>query len=341
MLGHLNLVEILLEAGADIDAKDFDNGWTALMQATYYGQAHIAKYLIRRGANVNLRAKNGVTAFDMAMLINLNDTELFRMLADRAIESTEQIDKPDDNSIATPPNLDGTPPKRFLSRISKSFKNLAWFKTEQDLSATMVANPEIRDNSSQQIFSPLHTCPRGQSFQSEDLPELTPPEINISKQSQKPMAQKTRGKLDKRTAINSKLLFEGSNASKSSSGSGGRSSGNLLEVKAYSRKMRAPLPNRNSLRSRTGSTFSSASHSSKTSSTLTPTMQELDLDEDVRSVLEDLSMTRKYQKIFAEQEIDIEVFQNLSSNDLEELGITQPKIRHKLIKAIAQVNNKS
>ena len=56
-------------SGADIDAKDFDNGWTALMQATYYGQAHIAKYLIRRGANVNLRAKNGVTAFDMAMLI--------------------------------------------------------------------------------------------------------------------------------------------------------------------------------------------------------------------------------------------------------------------------------
>jgi ankyrin repeat protein len=44
------------------------------MQATYYGQAHIAKYLIKRGANVYLRAKNGVTAFDMAMLINLNDT---------------------------------------------------------------------------------------------------------------------------------------------------------------------------------------------------------------------------------------------------------------------------
>lgn len=74
MLGHLVLVEILLEQGADINAKDYDNGWTALMQATYYGQAQIAKYLIKRGANVSLRAKNGVTAFDMAMLINLNDT---------------------------------------------------------------------------------------------------------------------------------------------------------------------------------------------------------------------------------------------------------------------------
>ena len=30
---------------------------------------------------------------------DLNDTELFRMLADRAIESTEQIDKPDGDSL--------------------------------------------------------------------------------------------------------------------------------------------------------------------------------------------------------------------------------------------------
>jgi ankyrin repeat protein len=48
MFGFINLVEILLEQGADIDAKDYENGWTALMQATYYGQAQIAKYLILR-----------------------------------------------------------------------------------------------------------------------------------------------------------------------------------------------------------------------------------------------------------------------------------------------------
>ena len=85
-------------------------------------------------------------------------------------------------------------------------------------------------------------------------------------------------------------------------------------------------------------------------------MQDLDLDEvtnlkydndsnawpifkDVKSVLEELSMTRKYQKIFAEQEIDLEVFQNLSITDLKELGITQPNIRIKLLEAIAQVKN--
>ena len=48
-------------------------------------------------------------------------------------------------------------------------------------------------------------------------------------------------------------------------------------------------------------------------------------------------MTKKYQKIFAEQEIDIEVFKNLDLSDLEELGITQPKIRQKLMHAINDV----
>ena len=48
-------------------------------------------------------------------------------------------------------------------------------------------------------------------------------------------------------------------------------------------------------------------------------------------------MTKKYQKIFAEQEIDIEVFKNLDHSDLEELGITQPQIRQKLMHAINDV----
>ena len=67
-------------------------------------------------------------------------------------------------------------------------------------------------------------------------------------------------------------------------------------------------------------------------------------------------MTRKYQKIFAEQEIDLQVFQSLSTGkffiiynlthfnlilllgDLLEIGITQPNIRQKILDAINEIN---
>ena len=35
--GQLHMIDLLIKSGADIDARDYENGWTALMQATYYG----------------------------------------------------------------------------------------------------------------------------------------------------------------------------------------------------------------------------------------------------------------------------------------------------------------
>ncbi|XP_076808592.1 ankyrin repeat and SAM domain-containing protein 6-like [Clavelina lepadiformis] len=84
--GQLNMIKLLIDCGADIDAKDYENGWTALMQATYYGKNEAAIFLIQCGANVHIPARNGVTAFDMAMLINLHDTRLFRLLAEKVMQ---------------------------------------------------------------------------------------------------------------------------------------------------------------------------------------------------------------------------------------------------------------
>ncbi|CAG5084194.1 Oidioi.mRNA.OKI2018_I69.PAR.g10575.t1.cds [Oikopleura dioica] len=292
MFGFINLVEILLENGADIDAKDYENGWTALMQATYYGQAQIAKYLILSGANVNLRAKNGLTAFDMAMLINLNDTELFRMLADRSIEMDMQPKKSSFNDLSTASKGTTSQSTNILSKITKSFRTLAKPSknmSTEDLSATMIRKKISPNNSqslSQQIFSPLHQVPLNLR-KTDDLPELGPPKTSL-RRNIPPASPKT-------------------NTDSS-----------------------APSTQKSTTRK-------SASASSKTSSTLTPTLHDLNLDDDVRSVLDELSMTKKYQKIFAEQEIDIEVFKNLNQSDLEELGITQPKIRQKLMLAINDV----
>uniref|UniRef100_A0A4W5M1M1 Ankyrin repeat and sterile alpha motif domain containing 6 n=1 Tax=Hucho hucho TaxID=62062 RepID=A0A4W5M1M1_9TELE len=87
--GQLEVVQLLLEKSADVDKQDGVHGWTALMQATYHGNKDVVKYLLSQGANVNLRAKNGYTAFDLVMLLNDPDTELVRLLASVCM----QVDK--------------------------------------------------------------------------------------------------------------------------------------------------------------------------------------------------------------------------------------------------------
>ena len=45
--GYVRMIDLLISHGADIDARDYENGWTALMQATYYG-FFIQFYLTQR-----------------------------------------------------------------------------------------------------------------------------------------------------------------------------------------------------------------------------------------------------------------------------------------------------
>ena len=37
MGGHAAIVQLLIQNDADVDKQDKASGWTALMQATYYG----------------------------------------------------------------------------------------------------------------------------------------------------------------------------------------------------------------------------------------------------------------------------------------------------------------
>jgi ankyrin repeat protein len=55
------LVKLLIEKGARIDHKDME-GNTALMRASYYGNAAIVKALLKAGAAVNIQNKEGNTA---------------------------------------------------------------------------------------------------------------------------------------------------------------------------------------------------------------------------------------------------------------------------------------
>lgn len=54
MKGYLPIVQMLLERGIDINARD-NNGWTALHLAAERGQQQVVKLLLDRGADLYAR----------------------------------------------------------------------------------------------------------------------------------------------------------------------------------------------------------------------------------------------------------------------------------------------
>ena len=59
--GHLEVVQALLAAKADVNAKAA-NGGTALMVASQTGHLEVVQALLAAKADVNAKAANGVTA---------------------------------------------------------------------------------------------------------------------------------------------------------------------------------------------------------------------------------------------------------------------------------------
>jgi len=59
--GHMKIVELLLNKGADANAAD-DEGWTALILAALRGKIEAVKMLIDHGANINAKSIKGVTS---------------------------------------------------------------------------------------------------------------------------------------------------------------------------------------------------------------------------------------------------------------------------------------
>ena len=65
--GHTEIVKALLDKGADVNAKSKD-GVTALMWASQDGHTEIVKaLLIDKGADVNAKSEKGWTAFDVCI----------------------------------------------------------------------------------------------------------------------------------------------------------------------------------------------------------------------------------------------------------------------------------
>ena len=65
--GHSEIVHVLLEHGADVNAKKEDD-WTALHLASYLDYFDVVEALLKRGANLHERDDQGRTPFQLAVM---------------------------------------------------------------------------------------------------------------------------------------------------------------------------------------------------------------------------------------------------------------------------------
>lgn len=63
--GPLETVKLLVEAGQDVNRRDF-HGYTSLRTAARNGRTDIVKYLISKGADINTQADDGATPLEHA-----------------------------------------------------------------------------------------------------------------------------------------------------------------------------------------------------------------------------------------------------------------------------------
>jgi ankyrin repeat protein len=86
-LGHADIVQMLLEAGADLTAVDPGMKATALHAAAYAGRTEAARLLIRYGIDIDKQGpKNGYTALHDA--IWQNNVETARVIIDAGADLT-------------------------------------------------------------------------------------------------------------------------------------------------------------------------------------------------------------------------------------------------------------
>ena len=69
---------MLLLSGADLEASDV-NGWTPLMRATFKGNTEIVKILVENGADVNAKNAYGYSVLFIGETLN-KQPEIIKML---------------------------------------------------------------------------------------------------------------------------------------------------------------------------------------------------------------------------------------------------------------------
>ena len=125
--GHRDVVELLLDHGADIETRTFYNSETLLMITCIYGHASTTKLLLDRGCAINAVDNNGNTALHWAITNSMECVkELLTYGADTSIKNKDgetPLDKAKDNNNQTCIDLLMEHKKRREQHLKESKQN--------------------------------------------------------------------------------------------------------------------------------------------------------------------------------------------------------------------------
>jgi len=105
--GHMEIVELLVDHGANMDRPHASNGSTAMGIAAFAGQNEVVQFLTRRAANVNAKNAEGVTPFMLAVAKCSAETisKMIEARADLHSESDDGLTVKDFASMPPRPDI--------------------------------------------------------------------------------------------------------------------------------------------------------------------------------------------------------------------------------------------
>ncbi len=370
--GHVELAKMLIGLGANLNAKDPIHGWTALMQATFFGQREVAKILLKSGADPTIAANNGCTALDLATLVEETDTSIIRLLANETITIAPPvlafmpISRPPSASLQRSVSMAALPSKSASAKSKKSSGGgglKAWWNKfsmrfkgvkkaeevriniipdEPDVQSIIISDAGDDDHDPEQEGDNRAVFTLGFSAATKDLPTNC---SSLTVQAPEILSVIPDEDLDQfaRVSTLATIGIPDTTFLLKNFQSRGRKQ-RTISIDSTASKFNSSSSSIKSTKSKSGKTKSlndfrprSNSLPRKRSSRKKRSLSSRRRPKDVKSLLKSIGMT-EYTEAFERHEIDLDAFKELGEADLIEIGVKKQSARKKILDAIKQMS---
>ncbi|MGA2332768.1 MAG: ankyrin repeat domain-containing protein [Syntrophales bacterium] len=137
--GHIKVVELLIDKGADLNAKCsiIGNGGTSLIDSVWKGHSAVSKFLIDKGADINAKDAFGRTALFFALI--RRNIEIAKILMDKGADIDSEVAFFEGKAAEKPKDADYVFGLNYLKNYAK--------KTEISAKSASVKPTEISSSS--------------------------------------------------------------------------------------------------------------------------------------------------------------------------------------------------